>query len=393
MNIHLRVNGSGERVWRLEVFVKGRRAVRTLDADARAVEGHPPKAVQAAWHTLHEEIKAQVLGHVAPSRQPMEQYLKGWLDGGRARWKPTTYALYRHIVETHLIPSLGRVSLAETHPAVLQTLWDGLAAAGTVRTAALARTICRKAFQDAYRLGVVVTNPVDRTQAPVQAAKRPVEPFTLAEVERLLRAAGPRWRPLLEFAAFSGLRRGEICGLHWSDYDAATGLLAVVRSVVMVDGKPMVQETTKTQAGRRRFVLPDRAQAALQTQRAWWTAAREAAGDAWQSDAGWMFCTRNGGVLSPRHVARAFEHARNAAGLPHQPFHSLRHFAVSVQLGAGVPLEVVSKRIGHGSRAVTADTYGHLLKEADEKAAQRIDQWLAEASQEGNAPTTRTDAF
>jgi integrase len=70
---------------------------------------------------------------------------------------------------------------------------------------------------------------------------------------------------------------------------------------------------------------------------------------------------RTGGPLSPRNVEQAYTRARTAAGLPAQPFHGLRHFAVSIQLAAGIPLELVSKRIVHQNRALTADLYGHLL--------------------------------
>lgn len=57
--------------------------------------------------------------------------------------------------------------------------------------------------------------------------------------------------------------------------------------------------------------------------------------------------------------------------------HTRRHHAVSVMLGAGVPLHVVSQRIGHGSQVVTAQTYGHLLTEFDEQAAALLDAWDA----------------
>jgi integrase len=117
--------------------------------------------------------------------------------------------------------------------------------------------------------------------------------------------------------------------------------------------------------------------------------ARRVAGSAWDEQ-GWVFpalgpgrtkggeVTTPGGMLHPRNVARAFEKARDKAGLRRESFHSLRHFSVSVQLGAHVPLEIVSKRIGHGSRAVTADTYGHLLPEGDQEAAARVDAWIAD---------------
>jgi integrase len=204
-----------------------------------------------------------------------------------------------------------------------------------------------------------------------------VRPFTAAELDRLLAATWPRWRPALAFAAATGLRRGELCGLRWDDWDATTRTLQVQRQVVVgAHGVPLLQPLPKTAAGFRTFKVSARAAAALDAQAAQIARDRQRFGRAFLN-AGWVFPTHAGTLIHPRNLSRAYEAARGRAGLRAEDFHALRHHAVSVMLGAGVPLHVVSKRIGHSSQLVTSQTYGHLLTEHDEQAAALLDAWDA----------------
>jgi integrase len=326
-------------------------------------------------------LQEEIAQFIEPSRQRTADYLTAWLQHQTRRLKPKTLASNQSCIDRYLIPALGRTPLAELSPRAVQAVWDDLADAGLTRTARLSRAVFRKALADAVRLGHLAFNVVDRTTAPPPVPRRPVTPYTLAEVEALMAAALPRWRPLFTFAAWTGLRLGELCALQWPDWDPAARTLTVGRNLVVVHNRPLVQDTPKTRAGFRTLTLPARAQAALEAQRAWVDEARAAAGTDWR-DEGWVFCTRTGQLLRPRNVQRVYTRARTAAGLPAQPFHGLRHFAVSVQLSAGIPLELVAKRIGHQNRALTADLYGHLLRDLDAAATRQLDDWAARRAEQ-----------
>ncbi len=278
------------------------------------------------------------------------------------------------MARVHIVPALGAVRLADLSPAAVQGWVDGMRGRVSARTASYARTVLRIALQDATMLGMVAANPVDRTRGPKQEPRK-VAAFTLAECEALFdRAEGSRMEPLLRFAAYSGMRRGEVLGLRWTDVDMQAGAVSVRQSRVALAGKTTVH-APKTEAGMRTITVPGAAMDALRARWAQQAADRLKAGAAWR-DEGWVFATAAGGPLDPNHASRDFRRLRDAAGLPKEPFHALRHTAVSVQFATHVSPEVVSKRIGHKRTALTMDVYGHMLPQADQEAAGKVDAFL-----------------
>lgn len=304
----------------------------------------------------------------------MRGYLHEWLEKRAPYLKPKTLSGYESLINQHLIPAFGPIALTDLAPGSVQALWDKLREENKMPTANAARRLLRKALQDAYRLRKVHQNVVDWTEAPLLRTSRRVDPFTLNQIALLLQASPPRWRPVLQFTAYSGLRRGEVCGLKWSDWDSQSGILTIQRSIVVVHSKPVVQMSTKTDAGHRSIMLPTRAREALEAQRQWWEEQRDTS-KSWREE-DWVFSTRDGGYLNPRNLTRAYEDARDAASLPKKSFHDLRHFAVSLFLGSGAPMETVSKTIGHRSVQTTSTIYAHLLPEASAEAARKVDAWL-----------------
>ena len=328
------------------------------------------------------EIDREGKGFVLPVKETVSGYLSGWLKGKSKDIRPSTAESYGRMIRCHIVPAIGALPLADLTPAAVQKMIDDMRSGGgpeeraaSPRTCAYVRTVLRIALQDAVRLRQLPSNPVDNSRAPKQAPRQ-VTAFTVDQGETLFeRAASTRLAPLFRFAFYSGLRRGEVLGLRWADVDLATGGVAVRRSRVVVGGKGIAQDP-KTAAGVRAVALPAPAVDALRSQ--WALRARDklAAGERWR-EGDWVFATETGGALNPNNVSRDFRRLRDAAGLPPLPFHALRHSAVSVQLAAGVPLEIVSKKIGHKRVGLTADTYGHLLPEADRAAADAVDAFLA----------------
>jgi integrase len=156
-----------------------------------------------------------------------------------------------------------------------------------------------------------------------------------------------------------GLRRGELCGLTWSDVDLNGGAMQKRTTRVVVDGKAIDSEP-KTDAGSRSVPLDLSIVGILRAHRA--TQAREklAAGVAY-IDAGHLVCDELGHPYYPDSISTWFDRKVEELGLPRIRLHDTRHTAASLMLASGVPVKVVSKMLDHASPTVTLAVYAHVM--------------------------------
>lgn len=332
------------------------------------------RAAKRQWVKREAEIRAAGPGYVKPSRTELAEYLTDWLRR-ETDLRPTARDNYDNLCRLYIKPYLGAVPLADLTPAMLQDWLAELRGKVGPRTVALARTVLSHALKDAVRLGQLRDNPVDRTEGPRQDPKRRGA-FTVGQAERLLAEAyrTTRLGPLLEFLWLTGLRPGEALGLLWNDVDLVAGTIHVHRSRVRVGGQMIEQNATKTEAGLRDLALPARAVEALRRQQL--LQGQERLTVTRWTDTGLVFTTGKGTGLLESNVGRAERKLRRRLDLPDYPLYALRHTAASMQIAAGVPIEVLAKRLGHRHISMTVDVYGHLLPQANRQAAQALDDFL-----------------
>jgi integrase len=176
--------------------------------------------------------------------------------------------------------------------------------------------------------------------------------------------------------ATTGMRRGEVLGLRWSDVDLDAGRLSVRQTLsaprnpdtgqhVPVFGEP------KTKQGKRSVPLPAQTVAALRAHRKEQMRERLMAGPGWQ-DHGLVFCEPDGQPIHPDRFRKRFEHRVQRSGLPPIRFHDLRHTYATLALQAGVHAKVVSEILGHASIGITLDTYSHAVPGLQESAAETV---------------------
>jgi integrase len=167
------------------------------------------------------------------------------------------------------------------------------------------------------------------------------------------------------------MRRSELLGLRWSDVDLDGGRVAVRQALVLVDHEARLIELSKTSKSRRGVTLDPDSLAVLRAWRRRQAEERLAVGPGW-TDSGLVFTDLDGRWLHPETVSKAFGGAVKAAGVSPLTFHGLRHTAATLMLIQGVPLKVVSERLGHSSIAVTGDTYSHVTGALEAQAAAAI---------------------
>lgn len=350
--------------WQVQVRVgkdpqTGKWIRRSATADTKA-------EAEKVERQLLAEAEGNRARFVEPSSDTLAKYLADWTERERPRLRATTRASYDNAMK-HIIPALGSVKLADLSPRKVQAFLDGM---GPRRVTELVRLVLVSALGDAERLGAVAVNVAKRTEAPYRAAPKR-KSFTRGEAVALVEAcAGTRYGHAIALALWTGLRRGEICGLRWEDVDWEAPSVTVRRNVIEDGAGRFVEGRPKTEAGEREVPLIPQAVAALRAQRA----ALAATGAV--PVAGWVFTAEGGGPARPRSLTVAVSRATVKAGLPDLPMHSLRHTTASLLLSAGVPAEQAAKIMGHRSLAVFYRTYADLLRPAAQEAAAKLARYL-----------------
>jgi integrase len=198
--------------------------------------------------------------------------------------------------------------------------------------------------------------------------------WTADELARFLGAmTGHRHHALWEVASSTGLRRGELCGLCWSDVDLDAGTVTVRHRVVLGPEGYRHEDGTKSNHSARTIDLDARTVAILRTHRLEQLEKRVAASGAWE-DGDIVFTDERGRWLSPPGVTQTFRRAvrpsKAEPGVPPLTLHGLRHTHATLLLKAAIPLHVVSRRLGHASEAFTAAVYAHVLPGQQREAAE-----------------------
>lgn len=341
--------------------------------------------------------RARLVGQVAAGRYAHDQALtvREWLTQWLERrvqdgLRPSTTVMYRRYVERDLQPGLGHLRLSDLrHHHVDQFLHEQLADGRGVVTIRRMHAVLSSALSSAHRLDLVEMNAASNIALPPERPQRK-QVWEPDQVGRFLDTAlTDRLGPLFEIAVFTGLRRGELLGLQWTDVDLRQGELVVRRQRVDAGGHA-VEGDAKTAAGQNRRVgLGPVAVAAFERWSQTQNADREVWQNQWQGGA-WIFTREDGAPLIPQFVTKRFERLVEQAQLPAMTFHGLRHQHASLLLAQGIDLAVVSKRLGHSSIAITNDLYSHLLKDANRKAGEAAEALVPRGSASAAAPDVHT---
>jgi integrase len=192
-------------------------------------------------------------------------------------------------------------------------------------------------------------------------------------------------------AALTGMRRGELCALRWSDVDVDTGTINVTRSVVVVPNG-VAEKTTKT--GRGRIVALDPVGVALLSRHRTLTERWVREAGTQQSSDAFVFSPFVEGItpFRPDNVTSFFIRVRNEVGAPTVRLHDLRHFTATQLIGAGVDVRTVAGRLGHSDPSVTLRVYSHALEERDRAAAAIMGGILAPSERPAVGLPTDPDA-
>jgi len=226
--------------------------------------------------------------------------------------------------------------------------------------------IISSALKLAVEQRLIARNPADGCALP-KAERKEMQTLPVEQLTSFLREAKDSGVFALYYIDLTtGLRRGELLGLKWSDIDLEKGDLRVQRQIGRIDGK-IIEMPLKTKNAYRTLPLSADAIDVLMQQR------RKT------GNSEWVFPSPTGGPMSPDSVLHMLHRVLKRAGLPKVRFHDLRHTFATMALQNGVDIKTVSGMLGHFSAGFTLDTYAHVTTSAKREAAKTMGDILSGA--------------
>ncbi|MEV0343013.1 site-specific integrase [Nocardia sp. NPDC050713] len=324
--------------------------------------------------------------YVARSVVTIEQACAEWLDGKRIG--TSTKAAYRHALQP-LRDRHGPLPIQQLSKAHLDNLVSDLQDGEFVyahgrpcktwnaQTVNPMLRIVGKVLDSQMgqgRLARNVANLVDR----VPGSRKEMDTYDAADVRKVLAVAdrlrdGHAWH-----LALSGLRRGEIAGLRWSDVDFSAGTVTITNTRIQVDGE-VIEKETKTEKSKRTLPLTPVIVDALKRAKAAQAAERLELGTCY-GPGKYVVCDEAGYPVHPGRLSREWHRVCESAEVRHVRLHDARHTCGTLLHLQNVPIAVVSAWLGHCDAAFTMRTYVHSQPDA-----------LAEAARTLNAVVTSRD--
>ena len=223
------------------------------------------------------------------------------------------------------------------------------------------------AMDAAVHSHLTAQNPTNLA-APPRAKRGEMHILTEQQLDTFMAAIrqDETWYDFFYTEITTGLRRGEICGLRWQDFDEKNGILHVRRTLHMEDGR-LVAGATKTGCGTREIVLPDGTAEMLQKRKA-------------SSYSEWIFPnpTKPELPLSPSTAYNKLKEILKRANLPDIRFHDLRHTFSTHALANGVDAKTLAGILGHTNASFTLDTYTHVTDDMKKTASGIVGDFMEE---------------
>lgn len=310
------------------------------------------------------------------------QWLTDWLGQAKHGTSAKTWERYTEIVNHHLVPGLGAITLNQLSAAAIQQFYAKALESGrrdgkgglSPQTVRHFDRVLNVTLKRARALGLIARNPVEDVAKP-KVERGDMRILSPDEARALLAIARPTrlFAPVF-LALGTGLRRGEILGLRWSDIDLPRSSLTVAQSLETTTTGLRFKEP-KTKRGRRTIALSASVVEELKAHRARQAKERLQLGLG-KDPAMLVFTKIDGEPVQPDGMSKEFVALAKRAGLPGVTLHTLRHTHASDMLRANIHPKIVSERLGHASVAITLDVYSHAVPGLQEDAASRIDAAL-----------------
>lgn len=345
------------------------------------VEGHRDRRVRTFTDLAEAEMALEQFqggrGGRLPcdcSRLTLAEWLDYWLEEVIAPNRAyTTYYCYHSLIKNHINPALGRIRLRQLEAWHIQRYYAQKMREGRLDSNSVHKhhILLHTALQLAFRQKILRENPVERVEAPREHPARQFY-YTPEQLRDLFREVEGDWLELVvKLGAYLGLRRGEICGLRWSDIDFAHYVIRI-RVTRTTAGDRVVEKEPKTKNSIRTLGIAGlddltRLLHDIRREQLELAALRED-----YRDSGYVLTDENGEPRHPNMVTWAFRTFVKRHGLPPITVHGLRHTFASLANSARVPLVDIGKALGHKDVSITGRIYTHIFDQTHQEVLNTV---------------------
>lgn len=349
---------------------------RTWKPDIKLTVKQTEKELQRQLVEFEKQVQQ---GYVIDERMTFEKYADYVLKlKERTGSKHRTLTRYKELL-LRINPAIGYMKLEEIRPAHLNNFYTALSADGlNKRTGG---KLSNKTILEHHRLiSTIMTqaekemlipyNPAHKATPP-KMEQREVnyfQPEQVAAIRDALETEPLKWKVATHLLLLSGCRRGEIMGLKWAKVDFKGQTIRIDNNLLYAADIGIYEDTPKTATSVRTIRLPAETMQLLREWKLEQTAQRIASGDRW-TYTDFLFTQENGTPMHPDSLTDWLAKFSERRGLPHINPHAFRHTMASLLYFNGVDSITISKRLGHAKVSTTTDVYSHIIKEADERAA------------------------
>ncbi len=329
---------------------------------------------------LHDKIE---MYRDADLSEDCNMTLGEWLDKWLYEYvsltiRPSTFSGYEMIIKNQIKPYLGERPLSALTTNEIQKFYNIIKKQGRVHSdkthgTELADSMVRKihmllheALDMAVQQRLLINNPTNGTVIPKNnyPAKKILNDEQLDRFMEVIKS-DEKWYDFFYTEITTGLRKGEICGLRWEDFDEDSGTLKIRRSVGRLKNGEFPIGNTKTETGTREIILPPSTTKLLAKRK------ENAIGD-------WIFSNFHN-PQEPINPQSAYTHLKvllKQAGLPLIRFHDLRHTFSTHAIAGGVDAKTLSGILGHTNASFTLDTYTHVTTDMQKNAAKIVGNFM-----------------
>lgn len=232
-------------------------------------------------------------------------------------------------------------------------------------------------LQTAVEWQYIPANPAERVKPPKAEANEAVylDDKQAIRLLELLEDQPIYYRTAVTVLLFTGMRRGELMGLMWSDIDFDNNTITIQRSMQYLPDMGVFTSDTKTKSSRRVIKAPTTAIQSLKLYRSWQRKIFLSIGQPWEED-GQVFVTQNGTPMHPDTLTSWFCSFIKTTDLPQIHIHSLRHTNATLQIANGVAVTTVAGTLGHSTANTTTKVYAHAIQSAAAASAEMMDNLL-----------------